>query len=235
MQKFGTDNVYKRLAWFFIFEVLIVIFRRLQAERKRPTDVSRLTRAATIKAREKREALVRVSTDERYAMSVKARRASVKIARNQFERTVKAEALRTLKVAAADPWDGFYGVKTGSGKYTLGVRPPIKANPDGSPKIKITGKNPETGLPTWDWDYDCRDRDYVPVMEEKGREERKVERKQKALAKARAATVKGRRERYASGTETLMDRVEVIRVVSKLETLPHEAAGALDNLRALQS
>ena len=51
----------------------------------------------------------------------------------------------------------LFGLRSGSGKLTDGIRWPVKANPDGSPVTTgIIGTNPETGLPIWDYVYDTR-------------------------------------------------------------------------------
>lgn len=128
---------------------------------------------------------------------------------------------KLLGLRSSDPWTGLFGVRTGEGKLTLGVRFPVKAGTNGvDPKIVITGVNPDTGLNTWDYDSeDLRDKWRVEGMVRAAKEDRKEERKSKALAKARAATIKGRRVRAAMGTMTIHDRVEIVRTMSRIEKL----------------
>jgi hypothetical protein len=128
---------------------------------------------------------------------------------------------KTLGIRSSDPWTGLFGIRTGEGKLTLGIRFPVKAGTNGvDPKIVITGVNPDTGLNTWDYDSeDLRDKWRVDAMLREAKADRKAERKSKALAKARAATIKGRRMRAAMGTMTLHDKVEIVRTMARIEKL----------------
>lgn len=166
-----------------------------------------------------------------------------------FDSGKQANALRALGLASAthEAFSGMFGVKTGSGKYTEGMRFPCAANPDGSPKTtaklggKVIGYNVETKLPIWDYVPENSQVDSANSEREKRKHKARVHlkdaRRQETNARNRARTLQAWKDIYEGRISTsTVDSRQLDRDLNKTQegrVLRGRLAGLTEGLRAL--